>query len=112
MLVGGVNEAADEAVFYVLDGAGQTLFFASDLRPSLRASTVRGVCAGPGHFVVVGDEPITQGIAFAFHSTDGVVWEDLTDALPGDPGSLSRCVIKGDALFAAGAGGSVFRYDF
>ncbi len=112
VLVGGVNEDADQAVFYVLDGAGTTLFFADEIRATLRASTVRGVCAGPGHFVVVGDEPITRGIAFVLHSTDGVVWEDLTDSLPANPGSLTRCVVQGDAVFAAGAGGSVFRYDF
>jgi hypothetical protein len=112
VVVGGVAEDADDAVFYVIDDDAVDLFFAADVRPTLRAATVRGVCAAPGHFVVVGAELQNDGTAFVFHSTDGVAWQDLTDGLPTNPGSLNRCVVREDRVFVAGAGGSVLRYDF
>ena len=106
--------ALDRRGFRFVGGSGGAATASSTLVSTivsgLRASTVRGACAAPGHYVLVGEEVINQGNAFVIHSTDGIVWEDIT--MPTNPGSLSRCVIKGSALVVAGGGGYVARFAF
>jgi hypothetical protein len=105
VVVGGVDENSDEGVFYRIGGDSIDTFYVDDFVPDLRASTVRGVCGAANHFVIVGEEPVNDGVGFVLHSADGLVWEDIT--MPENPGPLSRCVINGSTLYAAGAGGYV-----
>jgi len=111
IVAGGVDEDSDQAVLYVKDGAADAVrTYANAMLPDLRESTIRGACASPGHFVVVGEEPITNGLAFVLHSTDGETWQDLT--MPEPPAALTRCVLVGDVLTVAGGDGYIAQHGF
>jgi hypothetical protein len=108
VIAGGVDEDADQAVLHVLTGDVATIRVA-DVIADLDRSTVRGACAGPGLFVVVGEETVTNGSAFVLASRDaGATWQDLTPELPTVPSALTRCTIT-DRITVAGGGGVVLQ---
>jgi hypothetical protein len=109
VVVGGVDEAADQAVLHVVSGDDVASIRVADVIAGLDRSTVRGACAGPGLFVVVGEETVTDGRAFVLTSRDaGTTWQDVTPELPTVPSALTRCTIT-DRITVAGGGGAVLQ---
>lgn len=107
VVTGGVDEDADQAVIHVVTGDDVRSVRVADVIADLDRSTVRGACAGPGLFVVVGEETVTNGSAFVLASRDaGATWQDLTPELPTVPAALTRCTIT-DRITVAGGGGAV-----
>jgi hypothetical protein len=109
VVVGGVDEDADQAVLHVVSGDDVASIRVADVIAGLDRSTVRGACAGPGLFVVVGEETVTDGSAFVLVSRDaGVTWQDVTPELPTVPAALTRCTIT-DRITVGGGGGAVLQ---
>jgi hypothetical protein len=109
-VAGGVDEDADQAVLYRIEGDDIAATRVEDVIPGLDRSTVRGACGADGTFFVVGEETVTNGRAFALRSDDGgVTWTDFSDDLPAEATALTRCAVGRGAVTAAGGGGVVLR---
>lgn len=110
VVVGGLDEDADQAVLHVLRGDDVTTTRVEDLIAGLERSTIRGACAAAGVFVVVGEETVTNGQAFVLTSSDGgASFQDRTSDLPGPPATLTRCVVAAGQVTLAGGGGTVLQ---